>query len=151
MQTVTTAATVSAKVLANRAARREAEQGKKHVRILAKVVSNTFAVTADENFTTDIYGRKVRVTKPTDQEISHTLRGNRVLDSIELNEQLGPDTITKLISNGSLRRDANHSRKSTCNLYWVTDKARELYDLPARIRLCTGIEVDYVPAEFVAA
>lgn len=119
---------LGARALANRADRRDRDE-----RINAVVASAMFStVDIDNDHEIDSYGRKVRISKPSDIEIAATLRGNRVLDSAELNELLGPDAITKLISNGSLKRDPKHNPKSPCNTYWITVRASEVYGIPAK-------------------
>lgn len=121
-----TTATVSAKVLANRAATRNKMQAR-----YAAVAAAMTTVSAIE-YGTDEYGRKERLTPSSDADIAFCLRGNRVIDSVDMVEQIGAQAMSRLIQNGSIRRGADHSRKSICNLYWITDKAAELYGIPAQ-------------------
>lgn len=136
-------ATITARQSAFRAARREADQNKRANVIMAKVVSTRIAP-AEDDFGVDAYGRKARLSKPTNEEIAVALRGNRVLDSMELLELVGEDAWTKLVTNGSLRRDAGHRKGCMFNLYWITKKAAEIYGIPTRVTLPGGGSVDLI-------
>ena len=140
MNTATTA-TLSTRQLQFRAAKRARD-----AKINAPVVRAMFGtvVDAENDFTTDANGRKARLSKPSDIEIAHVLRGNRVLDSLELLELLGEATWTKLIQNGSLRRSANHKVGTGWNVYWITKKAADIYGIPADVTLACGAAVALV-------
>lgn len=127
---ITTVAAISTRRLANAAARREKDANRKCNKIMAKVISGasvTQFCAAEDDFQIDKHGRKVRQSHATDTEIMHALTGNRVIDSTDILELLGEAAFTKLVTNGSLKRDASFNRYRTCNLYWVTKKAAELY------------------------
>lgn len=139
---ITKTATINTKALARKAARRTAQQTTRAALILA----STFSRVTEDEVVRDSAGRIVRQTAATNDEIRSALIGNRVIDTIEIMEVLGMTAFNNLVANGSLKRDAKFNRFSKNNLYWVTSKARELYNLPARIRLSSGIVVDYVEA-----
>ena len=142
--TITAPKKISARRLANAEARRAADANKRANKIMVKAL---FGTHSDEiEAIKDSAGRVVRTTPATKEEIRHALLGNRVLDTIEILETLGEQAFNNLVANGSLKRDSNFNRYHKCNLYWVTTKARELYDLPARIRLSGGGEAAYVEA-----
>ena len=118
--------TLTSRQIAFRTARRERD-----MEIAAPIVSALFGQTEEVQYAIDAYGRKTRLTAPSDTEIAHFLRDNRVVDSIEMNEYLGVATITKLIQNGSLARSPKHNPKSICSMYWITTKAADIYGIPA--------------------
>lgn len=116
--------TVSKKVLANRAARRDRDASR-YAAVVSALAPTEIAYEIDEK------GRKVRVTPASDADIAYLLRGNRALDSFDLWEGIGKEATAKLIANGSLARDPKWSKYKTGNLYWITEKAAELYGIPA--------------------
>lgn len=120
-----TTATVSAKIIANRAAKRAKYEGR--YAAVATVIG-----TAVIEYGTDQYGRKERLTPASDADIAFALRGNRVIDSQDMVEQVGAVAMSRLISNGSIRRSAEHSKTSICNMYWITERAAEMYGIPAK-------------------
>lgn len=141
---LTVSSKISARRLANAAARREKDANRKCNKIMAKVISGasvTQFCAAEDDFTIDKHGRKVRTSAPTDKEIAHALTSNRVMDSTDILELLGEAAFTKLVTNGSLKRDASFNRYRTCNLYWITKKAAELYGIPAIVTLAGGAQV----------
>lgn len=145
MTTTTATKTVTAKQIANRAAKREAQATSRAAKVLTQAYCGLLGDSEPE-FEVDYAGRNVRITAPSDAEIRHALLNNRVIDTFDGWEQLGPQVFGNLIANGSLKRGKDFNRNKTNNLYWVTSKARELYNLPARITLCSGAQVDYVDA-----
>ena len=129
--------TVSARTLQNRKLRREKEANSRACQTLARM----FSADSDEVEYTYENGRKVRVTPASDQEIAYLLRDTRVLDAFDLWEGIGKEATSKLIQNGSLKRDASWSKYKTGNLYWITQRAAELYGIPATFKLAGGATV----------
>lgn len=117
--------TVSKKIIANRTAAREKDACR-----YAAAISAIAPQTAVE-YAEDAKGRKVRMSAPCDAEIAYALRGNRVIDTVELREMIGEAAIGKLIANGSLERDPNHNKRAEYNTYWITEKAADIYGIPA--------------------
>jgi hypothetical protein len=132
---------VSAKVLANRTARRQADAARRSSAILAKAFT---AVDVEETAVVDYAGRVVRTLPCTKEEVAAFLRGNRVVDQQSILEEVGETQFNNMYYNGSIRRDSSFNRFSKNNLYWVTKKAAEVYGIPARITLCSGAVVDLV-------
>jgi hypothetical protein len=147
MNTATTAAVltiapVSARRLANAAKRRD---GGRAAAILAHAISRG-GYEEDAKFETHANGRVYRADKASDAEIAALLRGNRVVDSFDLWENIGKDAVTKLIANGSLKRDANHNKFAQGNIYWITTKAADIYGIPATFQQPGGATVSLIEA-----
>lgn len=138
---------LSKTVLANRAARREKDANSRATKTLAAAFSKVYCADDADDFIVDSKGRRVRQSEATADDIYALLIGNRVVEQIEAYEQIGTKAFQNLIDNGCLRRSKTFSRNDINNLYWVTTKAREMYGLPARITLSTGLVGDYQPAE----
>lgn len=130
---------------ANRAAKREAEANSRAAKIMCAAVSY-LPVVEEADFIVDYAGRKVRQSKPTDAEIAHFLRGNRVVDQIDILEFIGEAAFDKIYANGSIKRDSKFNRYSKNNLYWVTTKAAELYGIPVKFQIAGGTATLVEPA-----
>jgi len=139
---------ISSQQLANRRAKREDDQCSRASKIMAQALNEAFFtdVEEDNDFIVDYAGRKVRQSKPTDAEIADVLRGNRVVDQIDILENVGEKAFNNLYNNGSIKRDRNFSRYSKNNLYWITEKAAELYGIPKKFEIAGGT-AKLVPAE----
>jgi len=134
--------TVSARVLANRAAARERDANRKATAILAKAISQP----AEETYEIDAKGRRVRQSRPMYDEVRTFLLTKRVIDTIETLEEMGQLAFNALVQMGYVVKDHTYNPYKTCNRFWITTKARDHYKLPARINLTTGFEADYVEA-----
>jgi hypothetical protein len=133
--------TVSARALANRKARREADANRKATKILAKAISVDV-----EDFTLDSRGRRVRVSRPMYDEVRSFLLRKRVIDTVETLEEMGELCFNALVQMGYVVKDANARRGASSCKYWITAKARDHYKLPAKIHLTSGYFADYVEA-----
>lgn len=126
--------------LANRRAKREAEANSRAAKIMCAAVNEVFLpVVEEQDFIIDYAGRKVRQSKPTDAEIAHFLRGNRVVDQEDILEHIGEAAFDKIYNNGSIKRDSKFNRYSKNNLYWVTEKAADIYGIPKRFMIAGGM------------
>jgi hypothetical protein len=97
-------------------------------------------------FTVDAKGRTLRTDRATDDEIRTFLIGNRVVSQCDIMAELGNAAFEALVATGCLVRDPSFNRYKSDNLYWVTERAQERYDLPRKIKIACGAEVGYAPA-----
>lgn len=134
---------ISQRKLANRAAKRAAETKTRAAQIMLAAVAAAASrpLISEEQFVTDYAGRKVRTTPASREEVAHFLRGNRVVDQVEILEQVGEAAFNNMYNNGSIVRDASFNRYHKNNLYWITTKAAEVYGIPARVTLASGATV----------
>jgi hypothetical protein len=139
---------LTARQIANRRVKREAQANSRAAKILCAAVTATYLPVVEEaDFITDYAGRKVRQSKPTDDEIAHFLRNNRAVDQIDILEHLGEAAFDKIYYNGSIKRDASFNRNRKNNLYWVTEKAADLYGIPKSFQIASGATVRLVSAD----
>lgn len=129
---------LTARRIANAAARRDADRSKRANVIMASVFK-----AVEEAVAIDDKGREVRQSRATYDEVAHFLLGNRVVDSVDILRELGQLAYDALLSNGYLKKDPSFNAKRKSNLFWVTAKAQGHYKLPARIRLADDCTVAY--------
>lgn len=103
----------------------------------------TEAYTNTKAFEVDSKGRTIRTDRAGHGEVRHFLINRRVVDTIEILEEVGSTAFDALVSSGHLKRDSAFNRFRENNLYWVTEKAQSHYDLPRKIKMPCGFEVGY--------
>lgn len=132
---------ISKKVLATRAARRNRETSSRSASILA----SSF-LPKEVEYETDSHNRKVRLGSATAAEIKYFLTGCRIVGAVDILEAIGESGWTNLMKSGCLVR-AKWMRGYRNNMYWVTKKVAELYGLPTSITLAGGATVALVDPE----
>lgn len=129
--------------VARRAAKREADANSRASVTLAAAFNRSYCADDAEDIVLDSKGRRVRTSDATNEDVRALLIGNRVVDTEDILEAVGEKQFANMVNNGALVRDASFSRYKSNNMYWVTEKAVDLYGLPKTITLAGGATVGY--------